>query len=395
MVSEYFRPCGNATGHIMTTVAELLANRRNVGVLTTTPPGNEQEPAVPQVIRIPDVALDKNRLLQRLLRILLLSWRLFRAILKNVKRGDVVLSVTNPTALTLLLALGRSMRGYRVALIVHDVFPENLVPTGILSKNNPLYLLTRAIFNLALNRFDAILVIGRDMEAVMKSKIRNHRRIHCIPNFGDTMSIQPMPRSESPIIRELGLENKLILLLTGNIGRAQDIPFIREAMLQLKGDPAIHFLFIGDGALKPALEAFIRENELRNCTLHAAMPRSRENDFLNAGDIGLVLLAPGFKGLGVPSKTYSYLAAGKPVISLAEAGSETDLLVNEDEVGWSLHSGQVREFCELVKTLASDRIELKEIGLRARKICEEKYTPGIYAGKVGRIIDELLKTNER
>jgi len=392
MVSEYFHPCDNATGHIMTSLAQQLSGDFRLKVLTTTPgyaTGSVIENENLTIARIRDSKLDKNKLLQRLVRITVLSFRLFFALLREIKKDQVVISVTNPTALTILLMFGKLIRGYRVILIVHDVFPENLIATGIIRKKNPLYPLIRGIFNLALGSFEALLVIGRDMEQIYKTKVRKPGRIIFLPNFSDTVKITPGEKSANRLVWDCGLENKLVILFTGNIGRAQNIPFICQVILQMKDNPDVHFLFIGGGAMKANLESFLRDHGLKNATLLPEMPRENENIFLNAGDIGLVLLTPGLKGLGVPSKAYAYMAAGKPLLSFVEPGSEIDLLIREHDIGWSMDPCDIDRAARKISSLVNLPLEISRKGAEARKVCERFYTPEIYAAHLKLIINKL------
>jgi len=391
VVSEYFHPCDNATGQIMTVIAGMLSKIRGVNVITTTRRGVAAGIVTPglEVFRIKDSSLNKNSLFQRPLRIMLLSLRLFFKILRLVKRNDTVISVTNPTLLTFLLKFGKMIGGFKIILIVHDVFPENMVATGIMKKTNPFFRIIRRGFQNALDSFDAVVVIGRDMEQIMKPKIRNTGKIHYLPNFAETGRIKPVEKRLNPIIREFGLENKLVILFTGNIGRAQHIDFICMLLLKMASMAEVHFLFIGDGAMKAPLENFIRDNGLSNATLMPAMARNRENIFLNAGDIGLVSLKPGLKGLGVPSKTYSYMAAAKPILAMVEPGSEIDIMVKEHNIGWSIDPLDLEQCVRTILSLKHGSDEMRMKGETARKTCEKFHTPEVYVANLIAIINSI------
>jgi glycosyltransferase involved in cell wall biosynthesis len=281
------------------------------------------------------------------------------------------------------------IRGFKVVLIVHDVFPENLVATGIIKKSNLFYPMVRWGFNNALNRFDAILVIGRDMEQLMKQKISDHRKIHYLPNFAETGKITPRDKNLNPIIKEYKLTDKLVIFFAGNIGRAQHFDFICMLILRMKKWEDIHFLFMGDGAMKPLLTKFIQDHGLSNTTMLPAMSRSMENLFLNAGDIGLVSLKPGLKGLGVPSKTYSYMASGRPVLAMVESGSEIDLMLRQHDTGWILNPLDIDQCVDTILTLKENPGDIKAKGDTARHVCERYYTPEIYTSKLIGIINSI------
>ena len=391
VVSEYFHPIDNATGRIMTVIARMLSHSKRVNVITTTQERFKTGPEIDnlKIFRMKDSLLNKNSLFQRPLRILMLSLRLFLKILFHVKRNDTIISVTNPTLLTFLLKFGKMIRRFRLVLIVHDVFPENMVATGIIKKTNPLYLIILWGFNKALDSYDAILVIGRDMEQVMRKKISDPSKIHYLPNFAETDRIEPSDKNKNPIIKEYKLEKKLVILFTGNVGRVQHIDFICMILLRMKQIEDVHFVIIGDGAMKEMLIKFVQENGLTNTTLLPALGRNVENIFLNAGDIGLVSLKPGIKGLGVPSKTYSYMAAAKPILAIVEPGSEIDILISEHKIGWRIDpldlDGSVRAILEL----KNNWDDIKRKGEIARKVCEKYYTPEVYTSNLINLINSL------
>jgi len=391
LVSEYFYPCDNATGYIMTSVAKIIAKQSPLNVITTTNLGRfpEIDAVDLNIIRIRDSELNKDHLFQRLLRIILLSVRLFRAVLKHVKREDVLITVTNPTALTLLLKLAKNLRGFNVVLIVHDLFPENLAAGGIVGQSNPAYRIVRGVFNRALSGLDAILVVGRDMEVLMQRKLRRKEVIHYLPNFADTGAIVPSDKMQNELVSHNNLADKLIVLFTGNIGRVQHIGFICEVMLAMKEHNEVHFLFIGEGAMKPFLSDFLIRHDLTNATLLPMMPRESENIFLNAGDVGLVILPPGFKGLGVPSKSYSYMAAGKPLLGIVDHDSEIGLLISEHDVGWQVDPDNVTQCVDRILQLKADVDSVRQKGERARLVCERYFTPEKYTFRLMEIVNRI------
>ncbi len=375
----------------MTVIADRISGERQVSVITTSQ-GTESaagNSGSPKVFRIKDSRLNKDSLVQRPFRIILLSFRLFFAMLRLVKKNDTLVSVTNPTALTFFIRFGKMIKGFKAVLIVHDVFPENMVATGLITQTNPLFQLIRFAFNKSLDQYDAILVIGRDMEILMRQKIRDQHKVHYIPNFAEPDKIIPSDKKSNPIIRQLGLEHKLVMLFTGNIGRAQNIEFLCNLLLSVKDLPDVHFLFIGDGAMKEQFTQFIDQNRLANATLLPAMSREQENVFLNAGDIGLVSLTPGLKGMGVPSKTYSYMAAARPILAFVEPGSEIDLMVTEHKSGWSADPANLDQCTRLIFALRDQQDEILEKGRTARKMCEHYHAPEIYTSKLLEIINSL------
>ena len=149
--------------------------------------------------------------------------------------------------------------------------------------------------------------------------------IDVIPNWAELDSVSPMPRSENTLLKELGLEDKFVFLYAGNMGRPNDLESIIEAAARLIDRPEFHFIFLGNGAKLSWLEETVSTRKLKNVTILPPSPRSKQIVFLNACDVALVTLVKKMKGVSMPSRTYNIMAAGKPILAIAEKGSELDL----------------------------------------------------------------------
>ena len=117
----------------------------------------------------------------------------------------------------------------------------------------------------------------------------------------------------------------------------------------------------------------VAARQLPNVTVLDTMPRADQQVFLNACDVGLVSLTTGMTGLGVPSKTYNILAAGKPVIAVVDPSSEIGLLIKEENIGWVVASADPEGLADAIRE-ASKLRSLSDMGLKSREIAETKYS---------------------
>ena len=380
LVSELYYPEEISTGFILTKIAEGLAEYTSVQVITGPPDysGLKEAPRFEvrnnvKIERVSAISLNKNKIASRLLRSIILSFKLALKTIMKAKKGDIIFVVTNPAPLLILMTIVARLTRTTLVVLVHDVFPENLEAAKLLKRDSffskVLFEILLGIFNSVYRAADHIIVIGRDMEKIIRSKLNNKSpKVSVITNWADTVDIFPTERSTNQMIKDLDLEKKFIVQFAGNIGRVQGVEQMLYAAEILKNENC-HFIFIGDGAKKSWLVEQIKERRLSNVTTLNFMPRKEQQVFLNACDVGLVSLAPGMTGLGVPSKTYNILAAGKPVIAIVDADSEIGLLVNEEKIGWVINPGNADQLAAVIKE-ASLLKNLKEMGIRARKIAE-------------------------
>lgn len=392
VVTELFFPEETSTAYIMTKISERFA--RDVEVHVICGPASYQksnlvsagtfsnEKVIITRVKIP--GLNKDKVLQRAVRMILLSIQLSFRLWRKSAKGDHVLIVTNPAPVVLLVSWICRWKSLKCFTIVHDVFPENMVAAKMIKTGSLLYKCLQAIFNKAYSNMSVLFVLGRDMEAVFANKLQHYKRrpvVKIVENWADTTSIVPMVKSENSILRELGIKDKIVFQFAGNLGRVQGLMELCHIIKEIH-NPLVHFIFIGEGALKKEMLQFIDTYQLKNVSMLGSFSRSHQQEFLNAADIGIVSLQAGMAGLGVPSKSYNILAAGKPILFIGNANSEISLMVNEHNVGWSYDVHESAALLDFFNTISADDItQLTERGRNARALAVTNYAQEIILDK--------------
>ena len=174
------------------------------------------------------------------------------------------------------------------------------------------------------------------------------------------------------------------------MGLAQGIKNLLKAVELLKTNNDIHFLFIGSGAKKKWIEKEISEKKLKNITLVGQLPRSEQQNFLNACDIGLITLLPGMTGAGVPSRLYNIMSAGKPIIAITGHGSEAEFVVREEGIGWFVEAGRPKQLVDAVLEAQSNPEKLLYMGTLARSVAVKKYSRGKVINEYCKLIESIL-----
>lgn len=380
LVSELFYPEESATAHILTKIAGALAKKFELLVLTGPASYEERNhhnsarPSIDDgsVIRIWVPKLNKNKLGGRLARFLLLTIGLgWRTLIKS-RRTDIIFTVTNPAPLLLVLALIRKLRRFRLVFLVHDVFPENAVAAGIIRYDHFLYPLIRWAFDWAYGSADAVITIGRDMSEVIANKIPARAdRITLIENWADHPLVERIPRHKS-MIPTMGLADRIVIQYSGNIGRAQGLLEFVD-LVSIAENDVVRFVFRGSGSLSTALHEATQGHDIFR--LEGSYPRSDHSSVLGACDIALVILGPDMYGLGVPSKTYNILAAGKPVLFLGPRDSEIYRLIKSHDIGWAFDWNETDQLIQLIdKFSILDLPSIEARGNKARLLAESSFT---------------------
>lgn len=187
IVTELFYPDQTSTAYIMSKIANRMSEKYDVNVITTDSLYQENisnsdkyfnlDESI-SVIRVKSKRLNKNSLIQRFIRLFTQSNSLFRELKNRVSSNEKVLIVTNPAPLIVKCAKLKKRRNFYLNILVHDVFPENTIPAGIIpSKESLLFKIISKRYDKAYAAADKLIVLGRDMKDVVEQKIVRSKHI--------------------------------------------------------------------------------------------------------------------------------------------------------------------------------------------------------------------------
>ncbi len=382
VVTELYYPEVTSTGYYLTKIAEGLADDFDVKVLCGQPNYNAKgtKAAVHQIhngveiFRLFGTTLDKNVILFRLINMVTFGISVLLKSLLRFRKDDMVLVVTTPPILPFLAAVSSLVKRASYFLLVHDNYPEVLVAVGKAREDSLLVKLLNRFNRWLYRNASKIVVVGRDMLELMEAKTKGlDVPLRFIPNWAELEQVEPHPRDENELLSDLGIKHKFVFLYAGNMGYPNDLESIVDCAKKLSNDERFHFIFLGSGAKRKWIEE--QTEGLKNVTLLSPRPRSQQKIFLNACDVGIVSLVKGMRGVSVPSRTYNLLAAGKPILAVVEEGTEVDMILKEDGVGWTVEPGNPQKLLEMILRIYESKDVLHEMGHRARKAALDKYSP--------------------
>lgn len=384
VVSELYYPEQTSTGYFLTRIAEGLSDAFTVEVICGQPTYSEHGMRAPRreerngvrIHRLRATSFGKDRLLLRAINAFTLTLAGALFALRRFRRGDRLLIVTNPPTLPPVLGAIARWRGVESHLLVHDVYPEVLAATGVVGPASRAYRWLARLFAATFRLFDSVIVLGRDMEEVVRRKVGPAARVTVIPNWGDADEIVPIPREANTFCRDEGLTAPTIIQFSGNIGRTHDVETVIGAGRRLAGRDDVLFLFVGYGGKSGLVAEAQGSGEQPNLRLLPRQSRDRLGPMLACATAVVIPFVADMKGLSVPSRMYNVLAAGTPIIALADPASELALTVAEHEAGWVLPPGDVDALTGLVVDLASPegRAEAARRGRNGRSAVVARYT---------------------
>jgi glycosyltransferase involved in cell wall biosynthesis len=180
-----------------------------------------------------------------------------------------------------------------------------------------------------------------------------------VPIWTDNTFLKPIPKHENEFILKNNLQNKFVVMYSGNLGFSHDVEIIPE-IAKIIAIPEIEFLIIGDGDKKSLIEKKIKDYQLTNCKLLPWQETQMLPFSLAAADLSIVTLGKEASLLSVPSKTFNIMSVGTPLLCIASQKSELAQLVNTNKVGKIFDANQKNEIKNFILELFNNKNNLQE-----------------------------------
>ena len=305
----------------------------------------------------------------------------------EVARYRAVVVYSNPPILPWIASWAKVLFGTKLIFVSYDLYPEVATVTGTLGKGNPICRLMNHINRCVYRRADAIVALSSEMrDYIAENRPVSAEKIAVIPNwFGDQGMI---PRdSETNRFRETAA-GRFVVSYFGNMGTMQDMDTLLGAIRCLKNDENTFFLFAGHGNKMEKLKKIVEEEGISNIAIHSFLHGQDFKDALSISDCAFVTLEKGATGLCVPSKTYSYMMQGLPLLAVMD---ECDIVRDiEAGAGAWVHNGESEKLATAIKELRDHPEKTAQMRSTCRRIYLENYTTEICTKKYVTLFRQLL-----
>jgi len=291
--------------------------------------------------------------------------------ISSLRQYRAVVVYSNPPLLPWVAALAKRWFGCKLIFVAYDLYPEIALRTGAAREGGLMARVMEHINRRVYPCADRVVALSSEM----RTFIAAHRpippeRICVIPNWYQDEG----PRQElSPDNRFYdALHGRFVVGYFGNLGTAQDLDTLLDAIRLLKNDPSVHFLFAGHGNKLPRLREAVEQEGLDNVTVCGFLHGKDFQDALEIAGCAVVSLAPGLTGVCVPSKTYSYMMKGIPLLVLM---GPSDIAADaENGAGFRVDNGDSAALAGAIRRLRDDPVLCARMRQTCRALYEEKYT---------------------
>ncbi len=327
----------------------------------------------------------KTNIIEKGIGQLLLEYQFNRALSKYFKdvKFDIILYSTPPITFNKVIksAKARTNKNAYTYLLLKDIFPQNAVDLGMMTKSGLKGLLYKMFRQKEEELYCISDYIGCMSPANVKYVLAHNpevpaEKVEVAPNSYDIPSRPSMLKEEMEKVRSKYAlpTDKPVFIYGGNMGKPQGIPFLVECMKAVKDRSDCHFVIVGNGTEYPKLEAFVNDYKPKAVSLFRSLPKSDYDKLASSCDVGLIFLDYRFTIPNYPSRLLPYLMEKKPILAVTDPNCDTGALAEENGYGLYCPSNSVEKFVESVdKLLSSDR---KQMGKNGYQFFLDNYTTG-------------------
>lgn len=312
------------------------------------------------VHRFPMVKEGKNSIQRALKYVLTNIIQLHKG--KKAKDIDVIFAGSTPPTQGVLCSLVKKklskQYGRKVPFVynLQDIFPDSLVNAKMTSKGSMIWKIGRKIEDYTYRNADKIITISEDFKTNIMEKGVPEDKIVVIPNWVNTDSVFPIKREDNILFERFGLDrSKFYICYSGNLGHSQNLELIVDVAKTIKDTmPDVIFVFIGEGAAKEQFEKTIQDEKLDNIKVFPFQPYEDIVSVFSLGDVGLIISKPGIGGSSVPSKTWSIMAAERPILASFDKDSELSSLIEAVDCGIAVDPDDKEGFIKAIRLFRSN-----------------------------------------
>jgi colanic acid biosynthesis glycosyl transferase WcaI len=338
-----------------------------------------------EVIRVGLPSVDRAKLPQRLLQFI--CYQAGATLAGLGKQYDVVLASSSSLNVWLPFVSMVALRRKPAIYSIYDVYPNVGITLGIF-RHKPVIALVESMERFCLNHAAKVRIISDSFRPELHTLGVPDEKLVLVYDWVDTDLIHPLPRNND-FTHEHELTGKFVILYAGNLGMSQGLEHVILAANKLREHRDIIFVFVGDGTNREQLIAQANKLQLPNVKFIPFQPRKRLAEVLASADVSLVSLKRGIGKESLPSKTYSILASGRPVVVCVDEDSETRKLIMRAEAGLCVPPENASELVKAIQVLKKDNKLRERMGLNGRNWAENHHSPQSGARQIEKIMFEI------
>lgn len=395
---QFFYPEHNSSATLPFDTAKYFASKGySVDALVGYPKEYSEEKDLPTSETVDGVGIRRIKYLQfkrvgKIGRLINYFSFTLRAFLKTsyLKNYSAVVVYSNPPVLPIVPIRAKKKFGTKFIFVAYDVYPEVAYASHSLTQKSLISKIMRSINKRLYSTVDCVVALTDEMKEFLLSNRPelSQNRVITIANWAHEK--ESMPNNEA--YKRFGYPNKqFVVSYFGNMGTCQDVETMLEAAELLNHDDRVRFLIVGHGNKKDRVAKFIEDKKLKNVQLLDFLTGKDFQQAVAISSCCIVSLEKGLKGTCAPSKYYSYLQGGHPILAIVEEGSYIATEVSKENIGYGIKIGDGKGLMNAIISMVEDPISCADMGSRAKRLYKEEYAYGIAMERYREIIEDKLE----
>lgn len=317
--------------------------------------------------------LTKTKIVEKGISTILIEHQYKKAIKKHFSdvRFDLVIYSTPPITLAKVIDYVKKQSKAKTYLLLKDIFPQNAVDIGMMSKSGVKGLLYQYFRQKEKNLYAISDYIGCMSQANVDYVVKHNPgvksgTVEVCPNSVEVIDMRVKSTIGNKIRRRYGIPlDKKVFVYGGNLGKPQGISFLIKCLKSQMKNQKVYFLIIGDGTEYGKIEQFFNEQKPQNMKLMKRLPKEDYDRMVAACDVGMIFLDHRFTIPNFPSRLLSYMQAGIPVLAVTDPNTDIGKVIMNGGFGWWCESNDERAFYEKVQEACkSALIDMGEKGFQ-------------------------------
>ncbi|MBR5569901.1 MAG: glycosyltransferase family 4 protein [Oscillospiraceae bacterium] len=331
------------------------------------------------ILHVKTGRVQKTNIIRKGITTILLGSIFKKAIRKHLKGNhyDLVMYSTPPITLVNIVKYIKKRDGAKTYLLLKDIFPQNAVDLGMMSKSGikaPIYRYFRRMERKLYGLSDLIGCMSQANVDYIKAHEPqiSQEKLHISPNAFEPQQIILSAEQKNAIRQKYDLPtHKKLFIYGGNLGRPQAVPYIIDCMKAVAQKENCYFVICGTGTEYSTLESYVEESKQENLKLIPGLPRKDYEEFVGCGDVGLIFLDHRFTIPNFPSRLLSYMQKSMPIIACTDPNTDVGQVITEGGFGWWCESNDPQAFVNCVNSALT--ADLPQMGASGFAYLNEHY----------------------
>ena len=277
---------------------------------------------------------------------------------------DVILAMTDPPIAGIAGALVATLAGRPLVYNIRDMYPDMAVGGDIVARGKFVQI-WESMHRWALRKAARVIVLGDDMRDRIIGKGIAPGRVVIVRDGASVPA--SLPSTSDSIVQEIRCGFPFVALHAGNLGFYGAWDTLLKAAEILRNENS-GLVFIGDGANRDRLASAAARANASNVKFLPFRPFEQVQHVMMAGDVHVVTIRRGLEGVVVPSKLYGILAAGRPVLVVADAKADAARIIIDSGCGLTADPDDPQGVANAIRDLRRDPQRLAEMGNRAQAV---------------------------